>query len=474
MELERQRGISISSTVLQFDYQNYCVNLLDTPGHADFSEDTYRVLMAVDAVVMVIDAAKGIESRTRKLFEICRLRGLPIFTFMNKLDRPARDALSLLDDLEQTLQLHVCAMNWPLGDGPHFQGVFDRQQRCAHFFERTVHGAYRAPVALHDVSDPIVRERLPERTYQTLLEELEMLDQAGEKFDAGKVRAGDLTPVFFGSAVNNFGVQLLLDSFLEHAPAPQPRTSRAGIVTPEHPLFSGFIFKIQSNMNPKHRDQIAFVRVCSGRFTRDMQVTHTRTGRTLRLSSSHKVFARERETVDEAFPGDVIGLVGHEEFGIGDTLTEDSGIEYHEIPRFAPECFAFLYNPSTAHFKRYRAGLAHLLQEGVVQSFELPDAAQRVALLGAVGPLQFEVLQYRLENEYGAKSRLEPANWTIIRWVDDPTAIKENSLPSGCRLAVDAAGQTVALFVSGWQLELFTERNPKVGLNRLPSPAKTA
>ena len=468
MELERQRGISVSSTVLQFDYRGYCVNLLDTPGHADFSEDTYRVLMAVDAVVMVIDAAKGIESRTRKLFEICRMRNLPIFTFMNKLDRPARDPLSLLDELEQTLQLHACAMNWPLGDGPHFQGVYDRQQRLAHFFERTPGGAFRAPVALHDIRDAQVRDRLPAATYHTLLEELEMLDQAGVPFDLAAVRAGDLTPVFFGSAINNFGVQLLLDSFLECAPGPQPRQSRTGPVAPEHPLFSGFIFKIQSNMNPKHRDQIAFMRVCSGRFTRDMQVKHARTGMTLRLSNSHKLFARERETVDVAFPGDIIGLVGHEEFGIGDTLTEDPSIEYHEIPRFAPECFAFLYNPSTAHYKRFRAGLAHLLQEGVVQSFELPDAAQRAVLLAAVGPLQFEVLQYRLETEYGAKSRLEPAPWTIIRWVDTAAAVNADSLPSGCRLALDATGQTVVLFAADWQLNLFAERNPKLELHRLP------
>ena len=472
MELERQRGISVTSTVLPFDYRGYCINLLDTPGHKDFSEDTYRVLMAVDAAVMVIDAAKGIETQTRKLFEICRLRGIPIFTFMNKLDRPARDPLSLLDELEQTLQLHVCAMNWPLGDGPYFQGVYDRQQRLAHFFERTPHGAFRAPVAVHNVTAPLVRDRLPEQTYRTLIEELAMLEHAGVKFDAATVRAGDLSPVFFGSAVNNFGVQLLLDSFLEHAPAPQPRASTAGLIAPEHPLFSGFIFKIQSNMNPKHRDQIAFVRVCSGRFTRDMQVTHTRTGKTLRLSSSHKVFARERETVDEAWPGDVIGLVGHPEFGIGDTLTEDPSIVYHEIPRFAPEHFAFLHNPSTAHFKRFRAGLEHLLQEGVVQTFQLRNAAQRLPLLGAVGPLQFEVLQYRLETEYGAKSRLEPAPWKMIRWVGADaagTALTDDALPSGCRLAVDTTGQTVALFPAEWTLEFFTERNPKIQLLRLPA-----
>jgi peptide chain release factor 3 len=475
MELERQRGISVSSTVLQFDYRDFCVNLLDTPGHKDFSEDTYRVLMAVDAVVMVIDAAKGIETQTRKLFEICRMRGIPIFTFMNKLDRPTRDPLSLLDELERVLQLRVCAMNWPLGNGAEFRGVYDRQRRLVHFFERTPVGAYRAPVVVHDLDDARVRERMEASSYQALRDELEMLDAAGEKFDAAAVLAGDLTPVFFGSASNNFGVQLLLDEFLDHAPPPSARQSSAGKIAPEHPSFSGFIFKIQSNMDPKHRDQIAFLRVCSGKFTRDMRVTHSRTGKIVRLSSSHKLFARERETVDEAFPGDVIGLVGHAEFGIGDTLTEDPAIGYDEIPRFAPECFAFLHSSSTAQFKRFRAGLEHLLQEGVVQSFQLKTAAQRVPLLGAVGPLQFEVLKYRLETEYGAQSLLESASWKIIRWVDDTPAgavLTEDALPTGCRLAVDTAGQTVALFTAEWQVEHFTDRNRDVRLLRLPAQTK--
>ena len=470
MELERKRGISVSSTVLQFDYRDFCVNLLDTPGHRDFSEDTYRVLMAVDSVVMVIDAAKGIEAQTRKLFEICRLRGIPIFTFMNKLDRPARDPLALLDELEQTLQLNVCAMNWPLGDGPEFRGVYDRTGRQVHLFERTPHGAFRAPVQVHAVTDPAVRNLLSEETHRNLVENLNMLDTAGETFDADAVRAGDLSPVFFGSAINNFGVHLLLDSFLEHAPAPRPRASSAGMIAPDDPRFSGFIFKIQSNMDPRHRDQIAFVRICSGRFTRDMNVLHARTGKTLRLSSSHKLFARERETVDEAFPGDVIGLVGHAGFGIGDTLTEDPAIVYHEIPRFAPECFAYLHGPSAAQFKRFRTGLEHLLQEGVVQSFHLKGSSQRIPLLGAVGPLQFEVLQYRLESEYGAPSRLEPSPWKLIRWVvmPDGTALGEETLPTGCRVAEDVGGRPVALFSTEWELQLFSERNPKVRLLKLP------
>lgn len=477
MELERQRGISVSSTALQFDYRDFCVNLLDTPGHRDFSEDTYRVLMAVDAVIMVIDAAKGIESQTLKLFEICRMRGIPIFTFINKLDRPARDPMSLLDELEQTLQLRVCAMNWPMGDGVDFKGVYDRQTRQAHFFERTPHGSFRAPVALHSVTDPAVRERLPEKIYKTIVSELELIDSAGEQFDAEETLHGDLSPVFFGSAINNFGVHLLLDAVLEYAPPPRPRLSIAGPVSPEHPLFSGFIFKIQSNMDPNHRDQIAFVRICTGRFARDMRVTHSRTGKTIRLSSSHKMFARERETVNEAYPGDVIGLVGHAEFGIGDTLSEDPNIVYEALPQFAPECFAFLHNPVTAQFKRFRAGLEHLLQEGAVQVFTIKNAVQRVSLLGAVGSLQFDVLKYRLETEYGAESRLEPAPWTLIRWAEDEdnkleTLEADGMLPAGCRIAEDHAGRTVVLFETEWILKFFQEHNPGIQLAHLPAQIK--
>jgi len=473
MELERQRGISVTSTVLQFDYQGFCINLLDTPGHRDFSEDTYRVLMAVDAVVMVIDAAKGIESQTLKLFEMCRLRGIPIFTFVNKFDRPSRNPLEIIDELEQTLQLHVCAMNWPLGNGIDFRGVYDRMNRQAHFFERTPGGSYRAPVSVHDVSDPQVRERLSERTYAELIEELAMLDAASEAIDTKLVLSGDMTPVFFGSAINNFGVHLLLDAFLQYAPPPRPRTSSKGMIAPSHPHFSGFIFKIQSNMDPNHRDQIAFLRICSGRFTRDMKVYHSRTGKLMRLSSSHRVFARERESVDEAFPGDVIGLVGHSGFGIGDTLTEEPDLTFEPLPQFAPEHFALLHNPSTSAYKRFRAGLEHLLQEGAVQSFALKDSIQNVPLLGAVGVLQFEVLQYRLENEYGAASRLEPSSWKIIRWVDpedaDHETLRDNKLPTGCRQATDALGRTVLLFNADWELKYFVERNPKLRLHRIPA-----
>jgi len=473
MELERQRGISVSSTVLQFDYHGYCVNLLDTPGHKDFSEDTYRVLTAVDAAVMVIDAGKGIESQTRKLFEVCRMRGIPIFTFMNKMDRPARDPLALLDELERVLGIAACPVNWPLGDGPEFRGVFDRQAHLVHFFDRVPGGEFRAPVSVHGLSDPAVREQMTEESYARTVEELAMLDGAGAGFDHAAVLEGKLTPVFFGSAVNNFGVQLLLDAFLELAPSPRPRSVDGRVVPAVESGFSGFIFKIQANMDPKHRDRLAFVRVCSGRFERDMTVAHTRTGRRIRLSSSHKLFGRDRETVDEAFPGDVVGLVGHSDFRIGDTLAEDASLVFREIPRFSPECFAWLHSASTAQFKRFREGLEQLLQEGVVQAFYFKDSAQRVPLLGAVGPLQFEVVQYRMQTEYGAESRLESGQWKVLRWAAaaNATPLDASQLPTGARLAADAAGQPVMLFPEQWSCDFFAQRNPDVRLSPLPFEA---
>lgn len=471
MELEKQRGISVSSTVLQFDYHGYRVNLLDTPGHKDFSEDTYRVLTAVDAVVMVIDAAKGIEAQTRKLFEVCRRRGVPIFTFMNKCDRPTRDPLGLLDELESVLGIGAFPVNWPLGTGTSFRGVYDRQEKSVHLFERTPQGAYRAPVQVGSLAEPFVREKLDDSDYARAVEELEMLDIAGVEYDAQKVHHGTQTPVFFGSAMNNFGVQLLLDAFLERSLPPQPRHVGDRIIPPETEAFSGFVFKIQANMDPRHRDRIAFIRICSGKFTRDMTVTHTRTGKKVRLASAHRLFGQERETVDEAYAGDVIGLVGHSEFGIGDTLTTDPSISYHEIPRFPPECFAFLHNPNPGKFKQFRQGVEQLLQEGVVQVFEMRDAVQKIPLLAAVGPLQFEVVQYRLESEYGAPSTLENATFDAFRWLPagiDPKTVK---LPTGCRLANDAAGLPGVLFPNAWTRKYFSELNAGLELLELPPAA---
>ncbi|HEX5400141.1 MAG TPA: GTP-binding protein [Verrucomicrobiae bacterium] len=495
MELEKKRGISISSTVLQFDYNGHRINLLDTPGHKDFSEDTYRVLTAVDSVVMVIDSANGIEPQTRKLFEVCRQRGVPIFTFMNKCDRPMKDPLALLDEVERVLGIGAFPVNWPIGNGFEFRGVFDRQTRQMHLFERTVGGQFRAPVQVGGLADPVIRGQLDEATFHRTVEELEMLEHAGEDWDDAAVLAGKTTPVFFGSASNNFGVQLLLEGFLKHAPGPKGRHNAAvpaagdtagngsdgnenslagktpNFIEPEHPEFSGFIFKIQANMDPKHRDRIAFVRVCSGKFERDMTVYHSRSGRKVRLSSSHKLFGNERETVDEAHPGDVIGLVGHDTFGIGDTLTTDPGILYKEIPRFAPEAFAYLHNPNTAKFKQFRRGLDQLMQEGVIQALYLRDSAAKIPLLAAVGPLQFEVVQFRLESEYGAASRLEAAPWTVVRWL--PRDMKKDDLdalvlPTGSRLACDLAESPVVLFANEWSADYFSKTNERVALSALP------
>jgi peptide chain release factor 3 len=483
MELEKQRGISISSTVLQFDYSGYAVNLLDTPGHKDFSEDTYRVLTAVDAALMVIDAAKGVETQTRKLFEVCRRRGVPIFTFMNKCDRPTLNALALLDELENVLGLQCSPVIWPLGNGPSFRGVFDRRTKQVHLFERVPGGAYEAPVQVASLDDPIVRDKLDDYTFNEVKEQLEMLDGAGHAFDLAAVRAGKQTPVYFGSAVNNFGIQLLLDGFLKDSIPPTSRRS-VTVAMPGSPIasekreipithekFSGFVFKIQANMDPKHRDRIAFLRVCSGKFERDMMVTHQRTGKTMRLSSSHKLFGQERETVDEAWPGDVIGLVGHSEFGIGDTLTEDKSIVFDEIPRFPPEVYTYISNPNSSDAKKYRAGLEQLLQEGVVQSFSPRNAPPGSTLLAAVGPLQFEVVQYRLESEYGAESRLEATPWTLLKWLEPHPSLKNLSsliVASGVGFGTDKFDQPVALFPNEWTMRYFLEKNPELKLHDLP------
>jgi peptide chain release factor 3 len=471
MELERKRGISVSSTVLQFEYDGYYVNLLDTPGHKDFSEDTYRVLRAVDAAVMVIDAGKGIEPQTRKLFEVCRQRGVPIFTFMNKLDRPTLEPIALMDELEAVLGIKAFAVNWPLGTGPEFKGVLDRVTMQAHLFQRTVRNAYRAPVKISDLSDPSVREGMSEAAHAKVVDELAMLEIAGAVFDADAVATGNLTPVFFGSAVNNFGVQLLLDGFLSRSYPPKPRTAARGhIVKPSDPAFSGFVFKIQANMDPKHRDRIAFVRICSGKFERGMAVTHVQTGKIVRLSSSHKLFGQDRETVDEAYPGDVIGVVGHYEFSIGDTLTQDPGIVFQEIPRFAPECFAYLHATVSSQFKRFREGLDQLLQEGVIHMLQVRGSTRREPLLGAIGQLQFEVVEYRLKAEYGAESRRERESWSVARWISPDVAIEEveKAAPSSSVIVTDSRQQAMILFNDEWALNYFTKRNPTIGLSNVP------
>jgi peptide chain release factor 3 len=480
MELEKQRGISISSTLLQFDYEGCRVNLLDTPGHKDFSEDTYRVLTAVDAAVMVIDAGKGVEPQTRKLFEVCRKRGVPIFTFMNKCDRPTRNPLELVDELERVLGIQSFAMNWPIGNGPEFKGVYDRLERQIHLFERTVGGMFEAPVNLVGLDDPALQSKLTSDIHRESLEEIRMLDGAGSTFDRAEVLAGTTTPVFFGSAMNNFGVQLLLDSFLKYSSPPTPRRAGDALIQPTDPRFSGFVFKIQANMDPRHRDRVAFVRVVSGRFERDMFVIHAQTGKRVRLGNAQKLFGNQRETIDDAVAGDVVGIVGNDLFGVGDTLCDDRTIVFDEIPEFTPECFAYLRNPQPANFKKFRLGLDQLLKEGVARRFTSVHSGggtQSSVLLAAVGPLQFEVLKHRLEGEYNAEAILETAKWSIVRWWNvkgqpPPMASDEDlALPEtleGALLAFDDRGRGVVLFTDEWAMRIFIQRNSTLELSPVP------
>jgi peptide chain release factor 3 len=466
MELEKKRGISISSTVLQFDYEGFRLNLLDTPGHKDFSEDTYRVLTAVDGVIMVIDAGKGIESQTLKLFEICRKRGVPIFTFMNKLDRPSMPPLELIDQLEKVLGLHAFPMNWPLENGPFFKGVYDRLKKEVHLFERVSAGAYRAPVSIRGLSDPFVKEVLSAGAYEEIVEELEMLDGAHDGFDRQKVLDGKTTPVFFGSAANNFGVELLLKGFLEYSCGPTVRNTSVGPLPLDSDQFSGFVFKIQTNMNPQHRDRMVFARVCSGKFSRDLKVFNTRIGKEVRLSSSHNVFGRDREIVEEAYAGDILGFVTNGDFKVGDTISTRNDVFFDEIPTFAPECFAYLQNVTASSYKSFRKGLDHLFAEDIVQTFRIDGNSYSVPLLGAVGPLQFEVLQYRLQDEYGAESQLERMPWSLLKWMKTPLDEKllKRKLPLGAASGLDDQGRQVVLFENPWSLQHFLRENEGVEL----------
>ena len=473
MELERQRGISISSTVLQFDYDNFRINLLDTPGHNDFSEDTYRVLTAVDAAIMVIDAGKGIETQTRKLFEVCRRRGVPIFTFMNKCDRPTREPLQLLDDLEKALGIAPFPVNWPLGNGPEFRGVYDRLDKQVHLFERAAKNAQAAPVKVMGIDDPFIVQKIDADVYAKAREEIELLGSLGDSFDQERVQRGEITPVYFGSAMNNFGVQLLLDGFLAHSQGPGPRRSGDRMVLPEDPAFSGFVFKIQANMDPRHRDRIAFVRVVSGGFEREMTVLHVQSGRKIKLNNAQRLFGRDRETVDEGLAGDVVGIVGHDSLGIGDTLTTDRSICYNEMPSFVPECFSYIHNPSAGNAKKYALGLKQLLQEGVVRQYHMlsgPGGMVRRAVLAAVGPLQFEVLQYRMESEYNAECRLEPTRWKLARWwkKDGAPADFHPEVFADASLAEDHEGRPMVLFSDEWPMRYFTQKNPGVELGTAP------
>jgi peptide chain release factor 3 len=466
MAMERERGISITSTVLQFPYQGRLINLLDTPGHEDFSEDTYRTLAAVDSAVMVLDAARGIEAQTRKLFEVCRRRGIPIFTFINKLDRPAQDRLALLDEIERVLGMQPAPMNWPVGDGPSFRGVYDRAAGGVYLFDRTARNASIAPEHFLGLGDPALAEQLGDESLDRLRDDVALLDGLGLDFDADAVQAGAQTPVYFGSALTNFGVRLFLDGFVAHAPPPRPYPSNRGEVAPGEPGFSGFIFKIQANMNPNHRDSVAFLRVVSGRFERDMLVQHSRLGASLRLPRPYRFFANEREVIDSAYPGDIIGLPANGQFAIGDTLCAGfpAAFSFAPIPRFQPEHFAVLRNTDIGKQKQFLKGLRQLETEGAMQVLYEQDAGQRHPILAVVGRLQFDVVQARLSAEYGVATTLEPLSYKIARWLEgEPEAIERLPWGHGLLRARDAAGRVVALFRSQFDLDYCQDKHPGVG-----------
>jgi peptide chain release factor 3 len=468
MAMEQQRGISITSTVLQFEYQDVLVNLLDTPGHQDFSEDTYRTLAAADNAVMLEDAAKGLEPQTRKLFEVCRMRSLPIFTFFNKLDRPGRDPFELMDEIEQELGLQTYAVNWPIGMGDRFKGVYDRRKKQIHLFERSAHGSREAADTVVNLGDPRIEDLLEQDLYYQLKEDLEVLDEVGAEFDLDLIHQGQMTPVFFGSAMTNFGVQLFLEAFMDYALKPGSRRSTAGDIPPTYDDFSGFVFKLQANMDPKHRDRIAFVRVCSGKFEKDMVVNHARSGKNVRLSHPQKLFAQGRASIEEAYPGDVIGLNNPGVFAIGDTIYLGSKLEYEGIPCFSPELFAFLKNPNPSKFKQFRKGVNELREEGAVQIMYSADEAKRDPILAAVGQLQFEVVQFRLQNEYGVETRLEPLPYTVARWVGGGwDALNKVGRLFNTVTVKDAWGRPVLLFRNQWNCQQVEGEHPELALRTI-------
>jgi len=468
MEMEQQRGISITSTVLQFIYDNFHINLLDTPGHQDFSEDTYRTLAAADNSVMLIDAAKGLEPQTRKLFEVCQLRSLPIFTFVNKLDRPGREAFELIDEIEQELGLQTYAVNWPIGMGDRFKGIFDRRDQKVHLFERRAHGSKAAQDTVIALGDPRLEEYLEPELYYQLKEELEILDEVGAEFNLEKVHSGKMTPIFFGSAMTNFGVELFLKAFLEYAQQPEAHNSSIGIIEPTYDEFTGFVFKLQANMDPKHRDRVAFVRVCTGKFEKDMTVQHARTGKTVRLSRPQKLFAQDRESIDEAFAGDVIGLNNPGVFAIGDTIYSGKKLEYEGIPCFSPEIFAYLKNPNPSKFKQFQKGITELREEGAVQVMYSTDEFKRDPILAAVGQLQIEVVQFRLANEYNVETTTEPLSYSVARWVHGGWEALEKAGRIFNAIAVkDSWNRPVLLFKNDWNLRQIEQDHPELKLNSI-------
>jgi peptide chain release factor 3 len=463
MELEQKRGISITSAVLQFPYGDDVLNLLDTPGHRDFSEDTYRVLAAVDAAVMVLDAAKGIEAQTLKLFEVCRARNVPLLTFVNKWDRPGRDALELLDEIETRLDLQPVPVTWPVGYAGDFRGLVERSTGRFVRFGRTAHGAAEATEEVVDAERAAAEEG---DSWRAAADELALLDELSGSVDPELFLAGEQSPVFIGSAITNFGVGMLLDGIVDLAPAPSARFDVDGAARKLDDPFSAFVFKVQANMDPSHRDRVAFVRVCSGRFERGMVVTHGPTGRPFATKYAHSVFGQERETIEEAYPGDIVALVNATDVRVGDTLYVEAPVEFPRLPSFAPEHFVTARARDTGRFKQFRKGIAQLDEEGVVQVLRDADLGDQAPVLAAVGPMQLEVASWRLEHEFGAATEMSPTPYTIARRTDDASAPALAAMP-GVRVLARADAVLYALFESSYWLARVEADHPELTLDRL-------
>ncbi len=462
MEIEKQRGISVTSSVLQFNYDGYCVNLLDTPGHQDFSEDTYRTLMAADTAVMVIDGGKGVEPQTRKLFKVCAMRHIPIFTFINKLDRDARDTFDLIDEIEKELGIPTCPINWPIGSGKNFKGVFDRNTQKVLTFSDTQKGTKEGIEEEIDINDPHILDVITEEQKEQLADEMDLLDGAAEEFDQEKVNRGELSPVFFGSALTNFGIETFLEHFLAMTVPPLARTSDEGPIDPASPDFSAFVFKIQANMNKNHRDRLAFMRICSGKFEADKEVYHVQGNKKMRLLQPQQMMADERHVVSEAYAGDIIGVFDPGIFAIGDTVCAPGRkFAYEGIPTFAPEHFARVTLIDSMKRKQFVKGIQQIAQEGAIQIFQEVKGGMEEIIVGVVGILQFDVLKYRIENEYNCEIRLDMLPYEYIRWITNYQDVDLDKIvgTSDMKKVADMKGHPLLLFVNSWSVGMVLDRN---------------
>lgn len=470
MEIEKQRGISVTSSVMQFNYNGYCINILDTPGHQDFSEDTYRTLMAADSAVMVIDAAKGVENQTRKLFKVCVMRNIPIFTFINKMDRESRNPFDLLEEIENELGIKTYPVNWPIGSGKDFKGVYDRENRRIISFEMNDgmnYGTKEVAATEVDLNDENLANVIGQSNYNTLKDDVELLDGASEEFDSELVNCGKLSPVFFGSALTNFGVEPFLENFLKMTPPPLPRNTESGLVDPFDEDFSAFIFKIQANMNKAHRDRIAFMRIVSGKFNKEMEVLHVQNNRTMRLSQPQQIMANEREVIEEAYAGDIMGVFDPGVFSIGDTICAPSKkVVFEGIPTFAPEHFSRIRQKDTLKRKQFIKGTTQIAQEGAIQIFSEPQSGFEEVIVGVVGVLQFDVLEYRLKNEYNVDIIREDLSYEYIRWITSQKhldggldELKKLVLTSDTKLIQDVRGNYLLIFTSEWNIKWALDKN---------------